>query len=147
MDFSIIFPDRPFLIATKLLWYRTERLYKKIKDMNTHSNKHKPCFQSLTYLILMLGLFLVTILVLRFFYVEISISISRKLYILNRIKSIFLGKENVISQKKKIFFTCQVRTVKHSIDACSLTFDCHTKMYFVSLIIIIACGKPSCKLR
>lgn len=35
--------------------------------MNTHSNKHKPCFQSLTYLILMLGLFLVTILVLRFF--------------------------------------------------------------------------------
>lgn len=115
--------------------------------MNTHSNKHKPCFQSLTYLILMLGLFLVTILVLRFFYVEISISISRKLYILNRIKSIFLGKENVISIKKKIFFTGQVRTVKHIIDACSLTFDCHTKMYFVSLIIIIACGKPSCKLR
>lgn len=145
MDFSIIFPDRPFLIATKLLWYRTERLYKKIKDMNTHSNKHKPCFQSLTYLILMLGLFLVTILVLRFFYVEISISISRKLYILNRIKSIFLGKENVISKKKKIFFTCQVRTVKQNIDACSLTFDCHTKMFFVSLII--ACGKPSCKLR
>lgn len=144
MDFSIIFPDRPFLIATKLLWYRTERLYKKIKDMNTHSNKHKPCFQSLTYLILMLGLFLATRLVLRFFYVEISISISRKLYILNRIKSIFLGKENVIS-KKKIFFTCQVRTVKQNIDACSLTFDCHTKMFFVSLII--ACGKPSCKLR
>lgn len=145
MDFSIIFPDRPFLIATKLLWYRTERLYKKIKDMNTHSNKHKPCFQSLTYLILMLGLFLATSLVLRFFYVEISISISRKLYILNRIKSIFLGKENVISKKKKIFFTCQVRTVKQNIDACSLTFDCHTKMFFVSLII--ACGKPSCKLR
>lgn len=69
--------------------------------MNTHSNKLKPCFQSLTYLILMLGLFLVTILVLRFFYVEISISISRKLYILNRIKSIFLGKENVISKKKE----------------------------------------------
>lgn len=143
MDFSIIFPDRPFLIATKLLWYRTERLYKKIKDMNTHSNKHKPCFQSLTYLILMLGLFLATRLVLRFFYVEISISISRILYILNRIKSIFLGKENVISKKKKIFFTCQVRTVKHIIDA--LTFDCHTKMYFVPLII--ACGKPSFKLR
>lgn len=69
--------------------------------MNTHSNKHKPCFQSLTYLILMLGLFLATSLVLRFFYVEISISISRKLYILNRIKSIFLGKENVISKKKE----------------------------------------------
>lgn len=53
----------------------------------------------------MFGFFFVISLVLRFFYVEIFIFISWKLYILNWIKRIFLGKENVIF-KKKIFFIC-----------------------------------------
>lgn len=52
----------------------------------------------------MFGFFFVIILVLRFFYVEIFIFISWKLYILNWIKSIFLGKENVIFKKKEDFF-------------------------------------------
>lgn len=44
MDFLIIFFDWLFFIVIKFLWYRIERLYKKIKDMNIYSNKYKLCF-------------------------------------------------------------------------------------------------------
>lgn len=52
----------------------------------------------------MFGFFFVISLVLRFFYEEIFIFISWKLYILNWIKSIFLGKENFIFKKKDFFY-------------------------------------------